>query len=262
MIIQGIRQGKTTFQATTHCDGKTGPIVEVEVVNCDDETKAKLDEQARIANERLKELKQEMERMVNSEEYKRAHGRILKSTADLALKTSTLIIGTLGGLPGADKAVTTASKISGIGSSLLDLLRSGNSGEQEVNMLKMTVELFGDNVVQGVFGTTEALEAAKNFGDDLGEMEKAAQKTADIYNSLDQLKRIIDNLSYRMRLCASDPEEAASQDEPTGVPSQTPKDPTPKTDKPPVKEPISEEPTSEEPTGERAKRTGTGGRRN
>ena len=248
VMIQGIRQGKTTFQATTHCGGKTGPVIEVEVVNCDDETKAMLDEQARIANKMLKELRQQMERMVNSEEYKRAHGRILESTADLALKTSTLIIGTLGGLPGADKAVTTASKISGIGSSLLDLLRSGNSGEQEVNMLKMTVELFGDNVVQGVFGTSEALEAATNFGEDLGEMEKAAQQTADIYNSLDQLKRVIDNLSYRMRLCASDPEPAASQEEPSGEPSQTPEDPTPKTDNPPVNEPTVEEGNPEERT--------------
>ncbi len=250
VVIQGIRQGKTTFQATTHCGGKTGPVIDVEVVNCDDETKAKLDEQARIVNEMLKELIREMERMVNSEEYKRAHGRILESTADLALKTSTLIIGTLGGLPGADKAVTTASKISGIGSSLLDLLRSGNAGEQEVNMLKMTVELFGDNVVQGVFGTTEAMEAAKNFGDDLMGVENAAQKTADNYNSLDQLKRVIDNLSYRMRLCASDPEQTASQEESAGEPSQTPEDPTPKTDNPPVKEPTVEEPNPEEPKDE------------
>jgi len=51
VMIQGVRQGKTTFQAKTQCGGTTGPVVEVEVVNCDDETKAKLDEQASIANE-------------------------------------------------------------------------------------------------------------------------------------------------------------------------------------------------------------------
>lgn len=250
VVIQGIRQGKTTFQATTHCGGTTGPVVEVEVVNCDDETRAKLDEQARIANERLKELMQQMERMVNSEEYKRAHDRILESTAELALKTSTLILGTLGGLPGADKAVTTASKISGLGSSLLDLLRSGNNVEQAANMVKMSIEVFGDNVQQGVSGTFETLEAAKNFGDDLGGMEKAAQETADIYNSLDQLKRFIDNLSYRMRLCASDTDQGASQEEPAGDPSQNRNDPSPKTDKPPVKEPTAEEPAAEEARGE------------
>lgn len=250
VVIQGIRQGKTTFQAKTLCGGTTGPVIDVEVVNCDDETIAQLNEQARIANERLKELAQEMERLVNSDEYKRAHGRILESTANLALKTSVLILGTLGGLPGADKAVTTASKISGIGSSLLDLLRSGDAGEQEFNMLNMTVELFGDNIVQGVFGANETGEAAKNFGDDLVGMENAAQKTADIYNSLDQQNRFIDNLSYRMRLCASDPEQTASQEDSAGEPSQTPKDPTPKTDKPPIKEPTVDKPTPEEPTAE------------
>ena len=250
VMIQGVRQGKTTFQAKTQCGGTTGPVVEVEVVNCDDETKAKLDEQASIANERLKELMQAMDRMVNSEEYKRAHGRILESTANLALKTSTLIIGTLGGLPGADKAVTTASKISGLGSSLLDLLRSGNDVEQAANMVKMAIEMFGDNLQQGASGAAEAYEAAKNFGDDLGEMEKAAQNTADIYNSLDQLKRFIDNLSYRMRLCASDQEQGASQEEPAGEHAQTPDDPAPQTGKPPVKEPTVEEPAGDEPAGE------------
>jgi hypothetical protein len=152
VTIQGIREGKTTFQATTLCGGPTGRAVDIEVVNCDDETIAQLNEQARIANERLKELVQEMERLVNSDEYKRAHSRILESSANLALKTSGLILGTLGGLPGADKAVTTASKIFGVGSNLLDILRTDNAAEQDINMLKMAIELFGENIHQGASG--------------------------------------------------------------------------------------------------------------
>ncbi|MFZ0472656.1 MAG: hypothetical protein WAL94_08580, partial [Bacteroidales bacterium] len=55
VIVQGIRQGKTSFQATTPCGATTGPVVEVEVVNCDDETIANLAEEARVAGEALKQ---------------------------------------------------------------------------------------------------------------------------------------------------------------------------------------------------------------
>ncbi len=51
VVVQGIRQGKTSFQATTPCGATTGPVVEVEIVNCDDETIAILAEEARAAGE-------------------------------------------------------------------------------------------------------------------------------------------------------------------------------------------------------------------
>lgn len=53
-----------------------------------------------------------------------------------------------------------------------------------------------------------------------------------------------------MRLCASDQEQGASQEEPAGEHAQTPDDPAPQTGKPPVKEPTVEEPAGDEPAGD------------
>ena len=68
--LQGVREGKTTLQAKTSCGGKTGPMVTVEVVNCDDETKARLEEMMRLAKEGQKEAYEEIERILDSEEFK------------------------------------------------------------------------------------------------------------------------------------------------------------------------------------------------
>ena len=69
-----------------------------------------------------------MERILSSEDYKEAVGGIIESAAQIAVKTSGLIIGMAGGAPGADQAVRTASEIFGRGSALLDMLRSGSTG--------------------------------------------------------------------------------------------------------------------------------------
>lgn len=262
VVIQGVRQGKTTFQAKTPCGATTGPVVEVEVVNCDDETIAKLAEEARVAGEALKEQLKEMERILSSEDYKEAVGGIIESAAQLAVKTSGLIIGMAGGAPGADQAVRTASEIFGRGSALLDMLRSGSTGEAAKNAANMAIELFGKSVMQVAAGALETYDAAKTFGKNLGVLEGSSEELANVSKWTDHWKRYIDDLVRRQQLCSRSTEQPQGQEKPSTQPTPYPVEPTPATEPvpaagtPPAKgqpanEPPTEEPaTDEPPTGE------------
>ena len=252
VVIQGIRQGKTSFQATTPCGATTGPVVEVEVVNCDDETIAKLAEEARIAGEALKEQLKEMERILSSEDYKEAAGGIIESAAQLAVKTSGLIIGMAGGVPGADQSVKAASEIFGRGSALLDMLRSGSTGEAAVNAAKMAIELFGTSVMQVATGASETYDAAKTFGKNLGVLEGSSEELANVSKWTDHWKRYIDDLVRRQQLCSRSTEQPQGQEKPSTQPTPNPVEPAPATEPVPTGEtpPVKEQPAGEDPTEE------------
>jgi hypothetical protein len=263
VVIQGVRQGKTSFQAKTPCGATTGPVVKVEVVNCDDETIAKLAEEARVAGEALKEQLKEMERILSSEDYKKAVGGIIESAAQLAVKTSGLIIGMAGGVPGADQAVKTASEIFGRGSALLDMLRSGSTGELAINAAKMAIELFGTSVMQVATGASETYDAAKTFGKNLGVLEGSSEELANVSKWTDHWKRYIDDLVRRQQLCSRSTEQPQGQEEPSTQPTPNPVEPAPATEpvptgetppvkgqpanEPPTKEPVTDEPPTGEP---------------
>jgi len=252
VVIQGIRQGKSSFQATTPCGATTGPVVEVEVVNCDDETIAKLAEEARIAGEALKEQLKEMERILSSEDYKEAAGGIIESAAQLAVKTSGLIIGMAGGVPGADQSVKAASEIFGRGSALLDMLRSGSTGEAAVNAAKMAIELFGTSVMQVATGASETYDAAKTFGKNLGVLEGSSEELANVSKWTDHWKRYIDDLVRRQQLCSRSTEQPQGQEKPSTQPTPNPVEPAPATEPVPTGEtpPVKEQPAGENPTEE------------
>ena len=256
VVVQGIRQGKTSFQATTPCGATTGPIVEVEIVNCDDETIAKLAEEARVAGEALKQQLKEMERILSSEDYKEAVGGIVESAAQLAVKTSGLIIGMAGGVPGADQSVKAASEIFGRGSALVDMLRSSSTGEAAINAAKMAIELFGTSVMQVATGASETYDAAKTFGKNLGVLEGSSEELANVSKWTDHWKRYIDDLVRRQQLCSRSTEQPQGQEEPTTQPTPNPVEPSPGNEPvpnagtPPVKEQQGNEQPTEEPTAD------------
>ncbi len=235
-------------QAKTPCGEPVGPSVDVEVVNCDDETKAKLAEEARIATEIIKEQLKQLEEIINSEEYKKASGRIIESAANLALKTSGLIFGVAAGAPGASGAVDGAGKVFGAGSALLDLFRSGNLTEAGVNTLKMGIELFGSAVMQGFSGAEEAYKAAVDFGEDLGVVEGATEKMDNARQWIEHWTRYIDDLIRRQKLCESGADQQGGQNEPSQEPIQRPAEPGTDTPAPPTGETPAAEPGGNEPS--------------
>jgi len=121
--VQGIREGKTTFQAMSPCGATIGPVVEIEVVNCTDETKASIAEEEKAAAEVLKDKINRLNDLIKSDEFKNSTNRTAESAANLALKTSALIFGTVGGAPGAATTVEAASKVFGVGSNLIDIFK-------------------------------------------------------------------------------------------------------------------------------------------
>jgi hypothetical protein len=252
VVVQGIRQGKTSFQATTPCGATTGPVVEVEVVNCDDETIANLAQEARVAGEALKQQLKEMERILSSEDYKEAVGGIVESAAQLAVKTSGLIIGMAGGVPGADQSVKAASEIFGRGSALLDMLRSGTTGEAAVNAAKMAIELFGNSVMQVATGASETYDAAKTFGKNLGVLEGSSEELANVSKWTEHWKRYIDDLVRRQQLCSRSTEQPQGQEEPVTQPTPNPVEPSPADEPVPAAgtPPVKEQPAGENPTEE------------
>ena len=246
--LQGIRTGKTTVQAKTPCGEPTGPYIEAEVVNCDDETKAKLAEEARIAADIIKEQLKVIEEITNSEEYRNASGRIMESSANLALKTSGLIFGMASGVPGVDNAVDATGKVFGAGSALLDLFRSGNLSEAGVNSAKMAVELFGKAVIQVAVDAQETYEAAKDFGEDLGVIEGATYKMSNAQQWIEHWSRYIDDLIRRQKLCESGSTQDGGQGEPSQEPVGRPAEPGSGTVNQPADGAGTAEPSGEEPS--------------
>lgn len=250
--LQGIRTGKTSVQAKTSCGKPVGPSVEAEVVYCDDETKAKLAEEARIASEIIKEQLKQLEDIINSEEYKKASGRILESTANLALKTSGLIFGMAAGVPGADKAVDATGKVFGSGSALLDLFRSGNLDEARMNTVKLGIELFDAAILGVISGAEETYQAAKDFGEDLGVLEGATLRISNAQQWIEHWSRYIDDLIRRQKLCENGGGQDGGQGEPSQEPVQKPPEPGSGTLNQPTgsagaAEPGGEKPSAEEP---------------
>lgn len=260
VLLQGIRTGKTTVQAKTPCGKVVGPSVDAEVVYCDDETKAKLAEEARIAAEIIKEQLKELEDIINSEEYKKASGRILESSANLALKTSGLIFGMAAGVPGADQAVQATGKVFGSGSALLDLFRSGSLDEARMNTVKLGIELFDAAILGVVSGAEETYKAAQDFGEDLGVIEGATYRMSNAQQWIEHWSRYIDDLIRRQKLCESGTGQAGGQGEPSQEPVQKPAEPGTGTvnqpaggagaEEPGGRQPSAEEPAAGEPTGE------------
>ncbi len=265
--LTGSKAGKTTLKATTNCGHDTGPTVEVEVVNCSDETKAKLAEEMRIAKEAQQQAYKEIANILGSEEFAKAADRIAESTGNLAIKMGGAIIGSLSGGK-ADVGVKTASKIYGVGSNLLDFVNGLAAGENMAtasNMAQMIVELGGTDNQQAVASAIETIQAAYEFGKDLGSLIATDRKLQEAVKWAEHWNKYIEDVVRRQRICRDSTEEPKGTEQPPKEPKekeQPPKDPVPpKTDpekptpqpdkpKPKTEEPSGDEPPSDDPAGD------------
>lgn len=248
--LTGSREGKTTFQAKTNCGNTTGPAVNVEVVNCDDETIATLERMMKAAKEGQKIAYQAIERIVGTKEFEELDSKIAESTGNLAVKTAGLIIGTLAGGTTAGAGVETAAGIYGKASNVMDIMKGGDAMSQVSNISQLIVELGGKAMQQAIAGSIETLQAANEFGQDLGKMIGANRELQSAIKEAERWNNIIIDLVNRQKLCRRGSQTPQGTQEPKTDPGKNPTEPTPtpteptsQTQTPPVKEPATSEET-------------------
>jgi hypothetical protein len=218
VLLQGVRVGKTNFQAITSCGGATGPAVAVEVVPCDDEVHAKLAEEERIIDEELKRVAQEDERIRTGKEFQDAE-RIGELADDLTIETNGLINGTLAGP--ADKSQTAAS-IYNYGSNVREGLK-GNVG-----MATLQTALVAGRQAVAAAGALayDTKEAATRLRNAIGSATGVADRLAENAKQQDHWLRLKEDLVRRKKICrtggtseGSEPprksDEPASEEDPT-----------------------------------------------
>jgi hypothetical protein len=223
--LQGVHEGKTTLQAQTSCGGKTGPVVEVEVVNCDDETKATLEEMMRVAKEGQKEAYEEIERIMDSEEFKEAADNIKKSTIELAEKTA-LTIAASGENEGA---VEAAVQIAEAGATMKDLITSHTSEDLSFNELTAMMKVTGANLLKAIAGNMELIKASNEFGKQLGTLIGTDIELQNAMSIAEQANKRVEEIVRCQKICKSSTEKSSDKKEQTTKPSTDQTKP-PKTD--------------------------------
>jgi hypothetical protein len=241
VLLQGVREGKTTLQGTTKCGGPTGPIVSVEVVPCDDEVMAKLAEEERIALESLRDVLKEDGRIRNSKEFTELD--IGKSTADLLVKTGGLIIGTLSSPKGTNEAVKTAADLYGAGSNIRDVLQDSSSESVMKAVVQTMLPGLKNPIPAMLSDAYETIEAATKFGEDLGRLEGTAEQLENTRKWAENWNRVVEDIQRRKKICkpkAGEPQKKSEQKPPKKDPKPT-RDPQPTPKNPPTDTPSGSE---------------------
>jgi len=267
VTLQGLRTGTTTLQAKTKCGETTGPSVEVEVVNCDDETIATLERMKKAALENLVEATNEMQRVAGSPEFEKARDELVSSTRELLAKTVLTVIAN-GKSPTI--VIDVAAEIADKGAALSEVIASSNPEEMKDNIgktaagdsfEKIVEKKFGEAVsdlcgksLSAVFAIDEVQKAAKKFGDNMGEILKHDDVMKSLMDSYEQAMRNFDRISKRLNVCMAGTEKPQAKEQPKSDPTpkpsdpKIPKEPSPKTQPSEGEQPKPAEPTTTEPT--------------
>ncbi len=244
----GNRQGKTTLQAKTSCGSITGPVIDVEVVNCDDETIATLNRMLEVAKENQRQAYGAIQRILGSADFEKAASEIAKSTYNLAEKTALLIIGTLTGEGmNASAAAINTAKILEAGASFKDIVTSENNWEVTSNVLQVFVSQFGSDLAQAFTGGVEAGKSATEFGTYLGQLIGTNIELKSAMEQAEQANKNILEIDRLQRLCRRSTEQPKEQEGAKPKPAPKPGEPKPVTEPTPatVTPPAEETPTEE-----------------
>jgi len=243
--LQGIKPGKASLEAKDNCGNTTGPTVEVEVVNCDKETVEALEKMRKAAIEILQDKAEKLQEVAGSEEFEEARDEIVESTVELLAKAGLTILGS-GETHGA---VETAIEIAEAGESYSELIASATNAEFAERSATTILKALGTHVTKAVVGAIGVHEAAKKFGDNLGQIILHESELKDANESWDKANRDLQRIERIQQTCKGDKTEPEKQEKPKAdqTPQPTkptpPKEPKPKTDTPPAKEQPVEEPT-------------------
>ena len=250
--LTGSKPGKTTLKAITNCGNDTGPSVEVEVVNCDDETIARLEKQRQAATENLQIATKELQKLAGSKEFEKARDDLVASTGDLLVKVGVTIIAggkTTGG-------VNTAAQIANDAVGLSDMIASGSHEEFFINGVKAAAGKIWGATASTLVNLESIAEAADRFYKNIAEIELHEEAMKSAFESYEKALKALEDVVKRQQICKRDKTQPQKTEEPKAdqTPESTkptpPKEPEPKTDTPPAKEQPTEEPTTPEPGDE------------
>lgn len=265
LVIQGIKEGVTSAQGKTGCGDQDEHIINIEVVNCDEETKQKLRDKLKEIRERLNEKTAELKEKLNDPSFQRAHKNLDRNLMKAFEKLMSIAGSCLG-------AVTSAA--SGTAGSWKDLdnfvdyldaafdATEKGTWEGDWSLWEMyktmqisTFKKFTLGIAGDVFEYGEAWFAAQ---DALAEMKQIVQELKNLKRDADQIRDEYNEIDNRlMDLCKDyggetgqpgkpEPKEPPSDEPPDDKPPETKEPPAPK---PPEPKPPTD-PTGEQPPGE------------
>lgn len=251
--LQGAKPGKTTLEARDNCGNTTGPIVDVEVVNCDKETVEALKRMKQAAIENLQEAAKNLQKVAGSKEFEKARDDLVSSTVNLLAKAGMTII-TSGETPSA--AVNTVTDIAEAGAAVSDMIASGSKEEFYGNALKTAYDELGGKVIGAILGVAEVQQAAQRFGENIGQILSHEDVLKSAMENWEKADKDLKRIEQLQQICKEDKTEPQKKEEPKAdqTPEPTkptpPTEPKPKTENPPAKEQPTEEPTPPEPGDE------------
>ena len=267
--VQGLREGSTTAQAQTACGEKTGPVIKLDVVRCDEKTVQKLNEELRMIKARLDSNRKQLADLLSDDEFNRADKEGPDDIKDLAKSTAELISSTLGAAGKVSKAVKVG-KGAETADSLWSMLNTFNTfatgmAEGDINKVgeatfDATVQVL-DMTLVGLAKTAYAAGSAANkVGRDLGTIFGAADRIKELQEWAKDTQRELEDIERRLyKVCGEkstpkkepSPTKPAPSDKPSPKPEPTPKPTPPKTEPPKGQ--------TQEPTPPKAEKPKTGG---
>jgi hypothetical protein len=248
VTLQGLQVGTTTLQAKTNCGEKTGPEVEVEVVKCDEETIKTLERMREAATENLIEASEKMQKDASSEEFQEARDELVKSTEELLLKSGLTILSS-GHVHGSAE---TAIEIAEAAESAIELMGSADSKQFAGTAMLTILKALGTSITKAAAGAVGVHEAAKKFGEIVGEILKHEDVMEADSKNFEQAYRNLERIAQRQQFCKGEKTEKPKKEEPKPEPKSEPtkpKPPTkpdPKTGEPPTLEPQPDDPASDD----------------
>jgi len=243
--LTGSKEGNTTLQAKTNCGHTTGPTVEVEIVNCDDETIARLEKQRKAATENLLISTKELQMIAGSSEFEKARDDLVGSTIDLLAKTGLTVIS--GGKP-TSKVVKTAAEMADVAAGLSDMLASGSHEEVYVNGVKAAAGKIWGEAASTLVGLGEVAAAADRFYKNIAEIQLHEEALKSALESYEKALKALEDVVRRQQICKRDEAQPQKKEDPKADPKSKPTDPKPpvdpkpKTDTPPAQKPPTEPP--------------------
>ena len=249
--LQGLKAGKTTIEAQDNCGNIIGPTLEVEVVNCDDETIERLEKMRKAKMDDLHAATRELQTIAGSEDFLKARDDLVAATSDLLLKVGlTIASGGKSSSSGVNTAIQIANDLVG----LRDMLSSGSHEEYFINGAKVAVSKIGGATASTLVGLESVAEAAARFYEDIGEVTYHDDMLKNAWDNYEKAAKSLEEVIRMQQICKEGKQGPPKPTEPTPPPEPTPSGdpkPTKEPDKaegtPPVEDPVPVKPEDPEP---------------
>ncbi|MBP1769793.1 MAG: hypothetical protein H6P96_411 [Candidatus Aminicenantes bacterium] len=231
VAIQGLKEGRTAFQARFKCGGPFGPKFPVEIVRCDKETIAALDQRLRDAFENRRTAAKDFGKAMNSRQFQDAADNLPAATAKLAWKTSLLIGGTLSGYGKTTQGVKTvtdvAGKLDAFGDIINDIATQPGAFDQIKNWAGLIAEFSENRWAQLIADAEDTMSTAVEVGNMIGDMVGQSGRMAEAAKWMENWNKVIEDTVKRQKFCRKTEQPPAKEDPPKEPEKPQPK---PKTD--------------------------------